>query len=88
MIWSGTKKCTNCIGTIIFETKYVFEAHTQPRGLVFTSEERLWSHKTEVHPHCEVCEDDFQLLLAISGPLLVATNAINIRLDYFDIQFI
>ena len=60
-------KCTQCIGTIIFETKSVFEAHTQKYhvrpcpecGLVFTSEERLRSHKAEVHPHCEVCEDDF-----------------------------
>ena len=60
-------KCTQCIGTIIFETKSVFEAHTQKYhvrpcaecGLVFTSEERLRSHKSEVHPHCEVCEDEF-----------------------------
>ena len=58
-------KCTSCIGTIIFETKSVFEAHTQKYhvrpctecGLVFTLEEKLRSHKTE--EHCEVCEDEF-----------------------------
>ena len=60
-------KCTKCIGTIIFETKSVFQAHMKKYhdlpckecSLIFDNEETLRRHQGSVHPHCEVCEDDF-----------------------------
>ena len=60
-------KCTKCMGTIIFETKTVFQAHMKKYhdlpcnecDLIFDHEEMLRRHQDTVHPHCDVCEDDF-----------------------------
>ena len=60
-------KCTKCIGTIIFETKSVFQAHMKKYhdlpcaecGVIFDNEELLGRHQASVHPHCAVCEDEF-----------------------------
>ena len=60
-------KCTKCIGTIIFETKSVFQAHMKKYHdlpcseclLIFDHEETLAKHQEVVHPHCAVCEDEF-----------------------------
>ena len=60
-------KCTKCIGTIIFETKSVFQAHMKKYhdlpcaecGVTFDNEELLGRHQASVHPHCAVCEDEF-----------------------------